>query len=152
MVNGRCLDRCGLHQKRQRLLSFSLGKPRRQIAMEKGHKTWYTCTCSPKCLGQSWAVLGGLGRSWPILAGLDRIHFIDKSRSGTEVTAKPLEKAKGHRRQEGTDQREKGVVRHRIDAGCNLARKYTFTLSFPTCIRKALLYKGELISGNAGIK
>ena len=51
----------------------------------------------------SWAVLGGLGRSWPILAGLDRIHFIDKGRSGTEVTAKPLEKAKGHRRQEGTD-------------------------------------------------
>ena len=40
----------------------------------------------------SWAVLGGLGRSWPILAGLDRIHFIDKGRSGTEVTAKPLER------------------------------------------------------------
>ena len=48
-------------------------------------------------------VLVSLGRSWPVLAGLDRIHFIDKGRSGTEVTAKPLEKAKGHRRQEGTD-------------------------------------------------
>ena len=47
---------------------------------------------------------------------------------------------------------EKGVVRHRINAGCNPARKYPFTLSFPTCISKALLYKGELISGDAGIK
>ena len=42
----------------------------------------------------SWEAFGGLGRSWPILAGLERIHFIDKRRSGTEVTAKPLEKAK----------------------------------------------------------
>ena len=55
-----------------------------------------------------------LCRPWPIFAGLGRDHFIDKRRSETEVTAKPLEKAKGHRRQEGT---EKGVVRHRIDAG-----------------------------------
>ena len=51
----------------------------------------------------SWAVLGGLGRSWAILAGLDLIHFIDKSRSGTEVTAKPLERAKENRRKEGTE-------------------------------------------------
>ena len=35
-----------------------------------------------------------LGRSWP-----------------------DLEKAKGHRRQGGTESREKGVSRHRIDAG-----------------------------------
>ena len=47
---------------------------------------------------------------------------------------------------------ENGVVRYRIDAGCNPARKYPFTLSFPTCIRKALLYKGKLISGDARIK
>ena len=63
---------------------------------EKGHKTGYTLEQAVQ------DVLGGLGRSWPILAGLDRIHFIDKGRSGTEVTAKPLEKAKGLRRQEGS--------------------------------------------------
>ena len=65
----------------------------------------------------SWAVLGGLGWSWPILAGLDRIHFIDKGRSGTEVTAKPLAKAKGHMRQMGTEEMEKGFIERRIDAG-----------------------------------
>ena len=74
---------------------------------EKGHKTGYTFVQAVQdvlgSLGRSWPILAGLGRSWPFLAGLDRIHFIDKSRSGTEVTAKPLEKAKGHMRQNGTD-------------------------------------------------
>ena len=42
-------------------------------------------------------------RPWPSLAGLGRDHFLDRSRFSTEVTAKPLAKAKGHRRQMGTE-------------------------------------------------
>ena len=142
MVNGRCRDRCGLHQYKQGLLSFSLGKPRRQIGKEKGHETGYTLVQVDQ------DVFGSLGRSWPIFAGLDRIHFIDKGRSGTEVTAEPLEKPKGTGGKRGQNKGRKGS----LDTGCNPAREYPFTRSFPTCIRKALLYKGELISGNAGIK
>ena len=73
VVNGRCRDRCGLHQYKQRLLSFSLGKPRRQISEEKGHKTGYSLVQIVQDvlggLGRSWAVLGGLGQSWPVLTG-----------------------------------------------------------------------------------
>ena len=69
----------------------------RQISEEKGHKTGYTLVQAVQ------DVLGSLGRYWAVLGGLNRIHFIDKGRSGTEVTAKPLAKAKGHRRQEGVE-------------------------------------------------
>ena len=73
----------------------SRGKPRRQIVREKGHKTGYTLVQAVQ------DVLRGIGRSWAVLAGLDRIHFIDKGRSGTEVTAKLLAEDKGHTRQKG---------------------------------------------------
>ena len=66
VVNGRCRDRCGLHQYKQRLLSFSLGKPRRQISEEKGHKTGYTLVQIVQ------DVLGSLGRSWAVLANRGR--------------------------------------------------------------------------------
>ena len=45
------------------LLSFSLGKPMRQIGEGKGHKAGYTLVQAVQ------DVLGSLGRSWAVLTG-----------------------------------------------------------------------------------
>ena len=55
-------------------------------------------------------VLGCLGRPWPILAGLDRLHFFDKIRSGTEVTAQQFKHAKRQERKRKVLQEEKGSL------------------------------------------
>ena len=76
------------------LLSFSLRYADKADRKGKSHKTWHTFVqSSPR----------SLVRPWPILAGLVRDYFLDRSRSSTEVTAKPLAKAKGHRRQRGIE-------------------------------------------------
>ena len=75
---------------------WPVGRCEKEVTRQ-GQHTLYKGT------GPVQVILRVLGRPWPILAGLDRDHFIDKPRAETKVTAKPLEKAKGHRRQEGTE-------------------------------------------------
>ena len=104
MINGQCWDLYGLHQYKQKLLSFSLSKPTRRIE-------WKRVTGQGAHLyAVVQEVLGCLGRPWPILASLGRSHFFDNIRSGTEVTAQPLKHDKRQERKRKVIQEENGSL------------------------------------------